>query len=508
MSAILLKSYTAEIFLSLSILAQLIFNIRLINNKKYNFPEITLETFSQSFFILLVTFLLVYKSDIQGSFYESFLSHDSSTKALKLGLLFISVVALPILYKSVKFQRINFFEYANLLLLSIFALLLMINASNLLSFYIVMEMQALCYYILASFRRNSVFSTEAGLKYFIAGSFISGFYLLGTSIIYGCLGTLNLENIFLLQNFPLETYDSLISSALIIGLLLVFGTLLFKLACFPFHFWAPDVYEGAPISSTLIFSIFPKISLLSFFIKLINAFILPDLVNLEIVLHIILVFACMSTVYGTFLALLQKRLKRLVIYSSISQTGFLVAGVSLATINGYTDTFFFLFVYLITSILIWGYAISFYEGGSVVSKFFNQELKPLYITSLANLYNYNVLFAFPLIVIFFSIGGIPPLTGFLTKMLILYDLIKENFVYIAIVFLFVSAASIYYYIRVLKILYFEPTKNVESSLYFFQVNNSASELYFIVLALFTFALSFFFFFPTQLLLFCQYISLL
>jgi NADH-quinone oxidoreductase subunit N len=508
MSAILLKSYTGEIFLSLSILLQLIFNIRLINNKKYNFPEISLETFYQCFFILLITVLLIYKSKIEGSFYGSFLVNDSSTKTLKVSFLFLSFFVLPVLYKSFKFQKLNFFEYCNLFLLSIFALLLMINAGNLLSFYILMEMQALCYYILATFRRNSIFSTEAGLKYFIAGSFISGFYLLGSSIVYGCLGTLNLNEIYLLLTIPLEDYNSLLSFSLKLGLLLIIGTLLFKLACFPFHFWAPDVYEGAPITSTLIFSVFPKISIISFFIKIVNTFITADINNMSIILNIVLVFACMSTIYGTFLALNQKRLKRLVVYSSIAQTGFLVAGISLGTLNGYIDTYFFLFVYLITSILIWSYFILFYEGYSKSSEFFNQEIKPLYITSLENLYRYNSVFALPLVIIFFSIGGIPPLSGFLIKMLILYDLIKENLMSYSIILLFVSAISIYYYIRVIKIVYFEPKKTVKSSFFFFQNENDMSDLSFVVISFFTFALVYLFFFPTLLILVCQYIAVL
>lgn len=508
MSAILLKSYTAEIFLSLSILAQLIFNIRFIHNKKYNFPEITFETFCQSFFVLVITFILMNKSDIQGSFFGSFLNQDESLKELKLCLLFFSILGLPVLYKSVKFQKINFFEFWSLFLLSIFALLLMINANNLLSFYILMEMQALCSYILASFRKNSIFSAEAGLKYFIAGSFISGFYLLGTSIIYGCLGTLDLSQIYLLRWFPLSNYATLVSFVFYIGLSLVFVTLLFKIACFPFHFWAPEVYEGSPISSTFIFSILPKISLFSFFIKLINVFIAPDLANSQILLDVFLFCAWISTIYCTALAITQTSIKRLIIYSSLAQTGFLVAGIVLAGPTAYGTTFFFLSVYLITSILIWSYIIIFYEASAIVANFFNQEIKPLYITAFSNFYKYNARFAFPLVIILFSIGGIPPFAGFLTKMLILYELVNDNYWLYALLFLCASVVSVYYYFRLLKIAFFEANISHKASYHFFQSSGKYSDINIVIILFLTFSLVYFFFCPTALAFYCQYITLL
>jgi NADH-quinone oxidoreductase subunit N len=508
MSAILLKSYFGEIFLSFSILLQLVFNVRVVNGKKYNFPEVTLETFTQCFFILLICLSLIGKSNIEGSFYESFLISNESTKALKIFFIILVLFSLPLLYKSFKLQKLNFFEYTNLLLLSTLALLLMINASNLLSFYILMEMQALCFYILAAFYRTSVFSTESGLKYFVLGSAISGVYLLGVSFIYGSLGTLSLNDISLLLSIPVNNYDSLLEGFILIGFTLIVVTILFKIACYPFHFWAPDVYEGAPITSTIVFSIFPKLSLFSFFIKLLNAFVLANLESMSEILMALLAVGCLSTFIGTFLALRQKRLKRLIIYSSIAQTGFLVSGISLGTVNGFTDTYFFLFIYLITSVLIWGYFVNFYEGSSTYNRIFGGQVSPLYLTSLENLYKFSPIVAFPLVIIFFSIGGIPPLSGFLVKMLILYDLIRENFIFFSIALLFISAASIYYYIRVVKIVFFEPKKNVVSSSFFLETNTVTTDSFYFIVALFTGALIYFFFFPTSVLLLCQYIILL
>jgi NADH-quinone oxidoreductase subunit N len=228
-------------------------------------------------------------------------------------------------------------------------------------------MQALCFYILASFRRNSAFSTEAGLKYFISGSFISGLFLFGASLIYGALGTLNFNNLSLLLSFPIENDFIYIKYFVIIGVLLVTVTLLFKIAAAPFHSWSPDVYEGSPLSSTIIFSILPKIVIFSFFIKwvCILSSIFYDIKSLLTIAGVLSVFV------GTFFALKQKRVKRLVIYSSIAQIGFLVAALCSNSLDGFSAIFFFLIIYIITAILTWSHVNLFYTFQKRVNTFNN-----------------------------------------------------------------------------------------------------------------------------------------
>lgn len=508
MSSLLIKSYIGECFLSFSILLQLIINIRLINDKKHAFPEINRETFGQTLFILFVVLLLVQKSLIEGSFYGSFLVNESSSKLLKVLFLAIGILGLPLLYKSFKLQKLDFFEYYSLLLISVLALLLMISSGNLLSFYILMEMQALCYYVLASFKRNSAFSIEAGLKYFIAGSFISGFFLLGSSLVYGVLGTLNLNEIVLLLSISLDEYNLYFSVVLKIATLLLLSTLLFKIACFPFYSWAPEVYEGAPLASTIVFSLFPKISLFSFFIKIVDTFSILTINSYVSFLDLLLQFGVLSVVVGTLFAFNQKSLKKLIIYSSIAQTGFLVAALSIGKISGYTSTYFFLLIYLLTSILIWGYFVYFYQNSSISSRFFNVEITPLYLSSLENLYKYNSLVSLSLVVGFFSIGGIPPLAGFLVKTKVLIELISSTQIVDAIFLLIISAISVYYYIRVLKIVHFEPKKNSTASFFFFQKLNSDDSAILLIMSSITLSLIYFFFFPSFLLLISEYISFL
>jgi NADH-quinone oxidoreductase subunit N len=257
----------------------------------------------------------------------------------------------------------------------------MISASDLIIFYLAMEMQALCFYVLASFNRESVFSSEAGLKYFVSGSFISGFFLLGVSFIYGSTGTINFNAINLLTSFDFATYSDELRLIFLTGVILVTCTLLFKLACAPFHFWSPDVYDGAPLSSTLIFSVVPKFALFYFFIKWLNCInVFFDDISI-----LLLIAGILSAVVGTFFGLTQKRLKRLIIYSSIAQTGFLVASLSLGNLEGMTSVYFFLIIYLLTSILMWGHVITFYSFYSKVATFNSSAISSIFISSLSNL---------------------------------------------------------------------------------------------------------------------------
>ena len=200
MDAIILKSFIPEIFLSLSILLQLIFNIRTINSSKFNFPILDKEIFIQVLFIIFSVFFLLYNLKIEGFFSNFLFFNNEGSRIVKIIFIIINFLALFIIFKAFSVQKLNFFEFFIILLFSILSSFFLISSYDLLSAYLSIEMQALCFYILASFKRNSAFSTEAGLKYFISGAFISCIFLLGASILYGSLGTLNLNYINLSFN--------------------------------------------------------------------------------------------------------------------------------------------------------------------------------------------------------------------------------------------------------------------------------------------------------------------
>jgi len=503
MDAVFLKSFIPEFFLSVAILSQLVWNIRLVTDLNYNFPVIEKEVFYQTLVILVGLLFLLSQLKIEGYVSNFLFINDESTRILKISLVFICLAILGIVQETFSLEKLNFFEFFVIFLIALLSLLLLISSSDLISFYLIIELQSLCFYILASFKRDSSFSTEAGLKYFISGAFISGFFLFGCSILYGCLGTLNLNALNLIFSFSFINFDSQFKAAVLLGVVFVTVTLLFKIACAPFHFWSPDVYEGSPLSSTIVFSIVPKISLIHFFIKWISLISALDSINI-----FLLYCGVFSTLVGTFYALSQNRLKKLIIYSSIAQIGFLVVGLSLNTLNGYISVLFFLCIYLVTSILIWGHFSLFYLFQFNTNSFFNKESSTLFLSSLTNLFSANKLWAFSFVIIFFSIGGIPPLTGFLSKIFILSEVVNSSDYFCAFLLIIISSISVFYYIRIVKVMFFEPTK-LENYYEQFQTifYSSALDNVYLIISLSLSFLLITFFIPTNFLLYCQYIIL-
>lgn len=502
MDAIILKSFLPEIFFSLCILVQLIFNARLVNNLTYNFPIVDKEAFNQTFFILVCLFMLLSNVKIEGFFSNFLFLNDGGGNLLKCFLIINCLFVLSIISRGIIVQNLNFFEFFTLFLLSILAMLLLVSSYDFVSAYLVIEMQALCFYVLASFRRNSAFSTEAGLKYFISGSFISGLFLFGCSLLYGALGTLNFNSLSLLLSFPLDGAFISIRYIVIAGILFILITLFFKVAAVPFHFWSPDVYEGSPLSSTVIFAILPKIIIFNFMLKCINAF---SLVIFEFQELFILV-GILSVFVGTFFAIRQKRLKRLIIYSSIAQVGFLIAALGTNSVDGFVSVYFYLFIYIITSILIWGYLTQFYCSQKEVSLFENKGLTSIFLSNLSGYFKLDKLAAFSFVLIFFSVAGVPPLSGFLSKILVIFGLITSNFLVSSCIIIIISTISVFYYIRIIKIIFFE-VKDLKMNNQQIQTIFPSiwSDFTYCVMSTCLFLLIFFFFKPEILYLGCQYL---
>ncbi len=503
MDNLIIKSFLPEIFFSLAILFQLVFNAKLINNIKFNFPIINKEIFIQTFFILFSLFVLLVNLKIESSFSNFIFINDEGSRVIKILFVLISLALLFPLIRSFKLQSLNFFEFFTIFLLSVLALLLLLNSYDLISVYLIIEMQALSFYVLACFRRNSAFSTEAGLKYFISGSFISGIFLLGCSFIYGGSGTLNFLNLSLLLSFDFTNENLILKYLILIGIILILISFLFKISSAPFHFWSPDVYEGSPLSTTIIFSILPKIIIFTFIIRWLSTLsFLFDSISFIFTLS-----GFCSVFIGTFFAIKQKRLKRLIVFSSIAQVGFLVVSLSAHTILGFSSLYFYLFIYIITSIVLWSILILFYTFQNTFNTFENKTLIPLFVSNISNLFSINPIWAYAIALIFFSMAGIPPLCGFFSKVFVLSSLVQINENFISIMFLTVSAISTFYYLRILKIVFFENKhiKITNKSIIIFNSYLFNIEIFLIVFYLFLLLL--FFFYPTNILLFSQYILL-
>ena len=400
MDAIFIKAFYPEIFLSLSILYQLVFNARVINNIYNKYPIINVEILWQGVFILVCLLFLEINQCLDVSTSRILFISDTCTQTIKTFIVLIAVLCFVIVWKSFVLQNINFYEYFSLYFLSLLGILLLVNTYDLISAYLVIELQALSFYILACFKRTSSFSTEAGLKYFILGSFISGIFLLGAFFIYAFLGTLNINDIMLILSLPLD--DLNMKAAVLLGAVLITVSILFKAAVAPFHFWAPDVYEGAPLSSSIIFSIIPKFSIFVFLMRWVSIFI-TEFAFLKVLLITAGIF---SVFWGAYFAIVQKRIKRFIIYSSISQVGFIVVACSVCTIESYTSIFFYLVIYLISSIIIWSSLVGLYDYSKAILEFEGKKsLKPIFMVDLASYFKLNYVWSLMLLFVFFFFCG-------------------------------------------------------------------------------------------------------
>lgn len=495
MDIFIFKAFWPELFLSLFLIKLLVLDSHIINRLNFNFPILYNEILIQIIICLFFIFLLLNNNYIFVFDINYFFITDLSNKTLKLFFITFCLLSFIIIWRSFVFQQLCFFEYFVIFLIAILSLLFLANAFNLISIYLCLELQAISFYILAAFHHQSITSIEAAFKYFISSSIMSGIFLLGCALIYGSFGTLNLIdiNILLSQVFVLN-YESIYIIATI-GFFLIVSAIFFKLVIAPYHFWFPQIYDGSPLSSTIIFSIIPKLILFNLFIKFYVAFYnLTSFSN-----SILFLIGFYSIIFGLIKLLKQKRLKKLYIYSSISQLGLPICALADNTIYAFSSLYFFLFSYLITSILMWGLLVLINQNQYKITK---KIINPLYITSFNKILNQNSIIAFCFLFIFFSLAAIPPFSGFIGKIYIYFILIK-NFKYeIATLIIYISVFGVYFYIKFLKVLFFENliiTKHINAQSFF----NSSYLIYdCTVFALCLFLLIFVCFYPNIVFLNC------
>lgn len=338
------------------------------------------------------------------------------------------------------FDRIINFEYTFFILFSIESFFLIVFTKNLFIFFLAIELQLLCSYVMASLKRHSNFSTEAGIKYFLFGAFSSSLLLFGISFVYGIFGTLDILNIFFLLNY--FTLD--VNLLLFFSFFFIFVGILFKLGAAPFHWWLPDVYEGSPTVVTLFFSIFPKLSLIFFILKIIY---LLFFFNMNILFFIVGI----SSIFIGFLnAMYQFKFKRFFAYSSIFTIGFLILSLSQISLDSFFVSIFYLVTYSFPILILFFYVLQ------IRFKNFN-ELYFLY--DLSYLSSTNRFLAFIVAFVFFSLAGIPPLVGFFGKFFLFLFFANNYNYFIIFIVLFAGVVSSFYYVRVVRILFF--TKVIE-----------------------------------------------
>lgn len=388
--------------------------------------------------VLVLTVLLVVNGDFAStSLCYGSLIHDSLTINAKMFILSFGAFCLISSQGYLRAEGLNAFEYSILILLSLLGMILMLSSADLLSLYLGVELQSLCLYVLACFKRGSGFSTEAGLKYFVMGAFSSGLLLFGSSLVYGFTGTTSYESLARLMEG-----SSLVGVE--VGLLLISVSLLFKMAAGPFHMWAPDVYEGSPSSTSMFFATVPKMALVAVLVRLYYG-VFYDLLD---VWQSLLVFSSVcSLIVGVLGALYQRKVKRFLAFSSIGHVGYLLIGLTCGSLEGVQSVLLYTMIYMVMSLNIWTLVLC------TRNELHGGPLK--YIDEFTIVGRQNPYLGLTLIMGMFSMAGIPPLGGFCAKMYVFLGAMESSMFGLALFAVLMSVIGAFYYLRWVKIIFFE-----------------------------------------------------
>ena len=335
-------------------------------------------------------------------------------------------------------EGINRFEYPVLILFAALGMLLMISANDLISLYVGLELQSLSLYVIAAFRRDSTKSSEAGLKYFVLGALSSGMLLYGASLIYGFAGTTRFDVLAALLTGP----NAEPGVGIIVGLVFLMAGLAFKVSAVPFHMWTPDVYEGAPTPVTAFFAVAPKIAAIAL---LVRTMVGPFGELFAQWQQIIIFISIASMLLGAFAAIWQTNIKRLMAYSSIGHVGFALVGLAAGSEEGIRGIGVYMAIYLAMNVGTFCCILSMRRQGLLVEG----------INDLAGLARNHPMMAAAMAIFMFSMAGIPPLAGFFGKLYVFMAAVNEGLYVLAIIGVLTSVVGAYYYLRIVKIMYFD-----------------------------------------------------
>ena len=509
-NVVYLQSFTIfpEYFISISIIYVLIV-IVLITYNVYGLMLQKAISDCLAIILFMSCYLIINDDLIKFDFltFNNAIINDYFAFFTKLLICFFSALYFLLISDSLKDQRLTSFEYLIIILFAILGLMLMCSSNDLLMTYLSIELSSLAFYILASFKKTSSYSIESGIKYFITGAVSSAFFLFGSSFIYGLTGSINFSDFFDLfecsifytattlfdaffhpselvqifldcifvyniklpihiieiEGFLGELSDLLIlameankdvvlpdlfnDSSIELGLTLILFSLFIKLALAPFHLWSLDVYEGSPTISTIFFAVITKLSIFVILIRLCytSFFSLKDCWQFYS-----LWIGIFSIFVGSFSGLKQRKLKTLLAYSSTSHMGYALIAFSTGTFMGVQMLIFYMIIYMISGLCVWSiFLLLKLKKKSSINKY-NKELGDLVLLKKS-----NSAIAFALSLTMFSIAGIPPMIGFISKMSIFLSVVGITFYFVALISILFSVISTFYYIRIIKVLYFE-----------------------------------------------------
>jgi NADH-quinone oxidoreductase subunit N len=361
---------------------------------------------------------------------------DPFSRYLKLLILGASAVSLVISLEFLRNEKLDKYEYPVLVVLAVLGMLIMVSANDLLVLYIGLELMSLSLYVLAAFARDNARATEAGLKYFVLGALSSGMLLYGASLIYGMSGTLNFDALAAAvkaNEMPL---------GLLVGMVFVLAGLAFKVSAVPFHMWTPDVYEGAPTPVTAFFAAAPKVAAMGLFLRFVFGPMEQASAQWS---QILIVLSVASMALGAFGALGQNNIKRLMAYSSIGHVGFALLGFVAGGEAGVQGVLVYLAIYVVMTLGVFICIMAMRRGGKQVEQ----------VDDLAGLSQTQPGLALAMLVLMFSMIGIPPFAGFWAKFYVFLPIVEQKMYWLAVVGFLASCVGAVYYLRILRVIYFD-----------------------------------------------------
>ncbi len=420
-----------EIFISISLMFILLIGVfkKKSSLLVYNLTMISL--------FILIILLINLRSLPSNSFFGSSYLIDELSNYMKIITVASGIFVLLTSLKYIKSINIFKIEYPVLILSSMLGMMVMISSNDLIVFYMGLELQSLALYVLASFNRENLLSSESGLKYFVLSALSSGILLYGCSLVYGFSGSTNFNLIA----------DNIINTenGLTFGIVFILVGLAFKISAVPFHMWAPDVYEGSPTSVTIFFAILPKIAALTVIIRFLYV---PFLNVIEQWQMIIIFLSIASMIFGAVAAIGQNNLKRLVAYSSIGHMGYALAGISTGSNQGIQSSIIYISIYLIMNVAFFSCLFMLRRN----DKYFEK------IEDLSGISKNHPILSLCFLITLFSLAGIPPLAGFFAKFYIFLAVIEKQMYFLAIIGLLSTVIAAFYYLRIIKIMYFDDAK--------------------------------------------------
>ncbi|MCP1167494.1 NADH-quinone oxidoreductase subunit NuoN [Limimaricola litoreus] len=381
----------------------------------------------------LVAFLIATREGTDPAFFGSFID-DGFARFAKVTILLSAAVVLVMSQEYLARRNLLRFEYPVLITLAVVGMMVMVSANDLMVLYMGIELQSLAMYVVASLRRDSEKSTEAGLKYFVLGALSSGLMLYGASLVYGFAGTTQFEGIFLATAVDVPL-------GLLFGLVFLLVGFAFKVSAAPFHMWTPDVYEGAPTPVTAFMATAPKMAAIALFARVVfDGFggVVGDWQQIVAFLSVVSVF------WGGFAAIGQTNIKRLMAYSSIAHMGFALMGLASGTAFGVQAMLIYMAIYVTMNIGTFAFILSMERDGRPVT-----DINALHMYS-----RYAPMRALAMLVLLFSLAGVPPMVGFFGKLYVLRAAYEGGLTWLAILGVIASVIGAFYYLRIVYYMYF------------------------------------------------------